>query len=172
MHHLVDVFKTSLWISSTPQPPKLQGMTYFCWQLSPRGSRPNLYHLSGWLHPILNEEPSAQRNDESQSVNHCSLCQCLQTVLIMCFARSLLLTDFFVLLSDTKLSRSSKLPLPSLSMKGFRGSHDPVSICQANLKIALTCRRWTSSTPVEVLIKFSVSQCLGTLKTATWLLLQ
>lgn len=58
------------------------------------------------------------------------------TVLTMCFAHSLLLNDFFILFSDTKFSRSSKLPLPSLGLGGFWGSHHQVSACQTEMKIA------------------------------------
>lgn len=58
------------------------------------------------------------------------------TVLTTCFACSLLLIDFLIPFFDTKFSRSSKLPLPSLRKGGSRGSRHQVSACQAETKIA------------------------------------
>lgn len=55
---------------------------------------------------------------------------------IVFFAYSLLLVDFCILFSDTKFSRSSNLPLPSLSDSedSESRSHHQVKVCHTEMK--------------------------------------
>ena len=86
------------------------------------------------------------------------------TILTMCFACSLFLIDIFILFSDIKFSRSHKLPLPFVSMGGFRGSHHQVSARQTEMKIAPGWRASVCCTKGSLSFQWKYSWSLVLLK--------